>query len=115
MNISENTILWFCSDNGGLKNIFPETVGGLKGSKGTLWEGGIRVPSIIEWPAIIKQSKITNYPASTMDIFPTIAEITGIDNSDMITPIDGISLSPILKSNLKIRTVSYTHLRAHET
>lgn len=105
MNISENTILWFCSDNGGLKNIFPETVGGLKGSKGTLWEGGIRVPSIIEWPAIIKQSKITNYPASTMDIFPTIAEITGIDNSDMITPIDGISLSPILKSNLEIRNV----------
>ena len=40
-----------------------------------------------------------------MDIFPTIAEITGIDNSDMITPIDGISLSPILKSNLKIRNV----------
>ena len=42
MNISENTILWFCSDNGGLENIYPETVGGLKGSKGTLWEGGIR-------------------------------------------------------------------------
>ncbi len=98
MNISENTIIWFCSDNGGLKNILPETVGGLKGSKGTLWEGGIRVPAIIEWPALIKQNKITKYPASTMDIFPTIAEITGIDNTEMISPIDGISLLPIFNS-----------------
>ena len=105
MNISENTIIWFCSDNGGLKNIYPETVGGLKGSKGTLWEGGIRVPAIIEWPAVIKQNKVTNYPASTMDIFPTIAEIIGIDDSNMTSPIDGISLFPILNSNIEKRKV----------
>ena len=105
MNISENTILWFCSDNGGLKNIYPETVGGLKGSKGTLWEGGIRVPAIIEWPAFIKQNRATKYPASTMDIFPTIAEIVGIDDSNMIRPIDGISLLPILNTTLEKREV----------
>lgn len=105
MNISENTIIWFCSDNGGLKNIYPETVGGLKGSKGTLWEGGIRVPAIIEWPAVIKQNKVTKYPASTMDIFPTIAEIIGIDDSNMTSPIDGISLFPILNSNIEKRKV----------
>ena len=66
MGISENTILWFCSDNGGLdKGISPPTVGGLKGFKGSMWEGGLRVPSIIEWPSMIKPKK-TNYPASTM-------------------------------------------------
>ena len=41
--------LWYCSDNGGLKNISPSTVGNLRGGKNTMWEGGLRVPAIIEW------------------------------------------------------------------
>ena len=105
MNVSKNTIIWYCSDNGGLKNINPETVGGLKGFKGSIWEGGIRVPSIIEWPIMIKQNRITTYPASTMDIFPTIADIVGIDELDMITPIDGISLLPMMNSKLEKREI----------
>jgi len=102
MGISKNTILWFCSDNGGLKKIQPETVGGLKGFKGSLWEGGIRVPAIIEWPSIIKH-KITSFPASTMDIFPTIADILGLTESDIQGPIDGISLLSIFNSNIDKR------------
>ena len=105
MNVSDNTIIWYCSDNGGLKNINPETVGGLKGFKGSLWEGGIRVPAIIEWPLIIKETKTTAYPASTMDIFPTIIDIVGIDKLDMINPIDGISLLPIINSNIEKREI----------
>ena len=50
----ENTILWYCSDNGGLKDISPPSVGGLRGYKTTIWEGGLRVPAIIEWPKMIK-------------------------------------------------------------
>ena len=105
MNVSNNTILWFCSDNGGLKNIYPETVGGLKGFKGSIWEGGIRVPAIIEWPLMIKKKQTTVYPASTMDIFPTIADIAQIDKVDMIQPIDGISLLPIINSNFEKREI----------
>ena len=105
MNVSNNTIIWFCSDNGGLKNIYPETVGGLKGFKGSIWEGGIRVPAIIEWPLMIKKKQTTAYPASTMDIFPTIADIAQIDKVDMIQPIDGISLLPIINSNFEKREI----------
>ncbi len=102
LGLEENTILWFCSDNGGLRDIEPTTVGGLRGSKGTIWEGGLRVPSILEWPAMI-EPKVTNYPASTMDIFPTIAELLDLPDSDLIQPIDGISLKPIFSENLKQR------------
>ena len=103
LGISENTLLWFCSDNGGLDSgISPSTVGGLKGFKSSMWEGGLRVPSIIEWPSMIKPKK-TNYPASTMDIFPTIAEIVGLPESGMLKPIDGVSIVPVFNSKIKKR------------
>ena len=102
LGISNNTILWFNSDNGGLgkkQNISPSTVGGLKGQKGDIWEGGIRVPSIIEWPSVIK-SRISTYPSSTMDIFPTIVDILNLPDSTMLMPLDGESLFPLFNSKL---------------
>ena len=102
LGISNNTILWFNSDNGGLgkkQNISPSTVGGLKGQKGDIWEGGIRVPSIIEWPSVIK-SRISTYPSSTMDIFPTIVDILNLSDSTMLMPLDGESLFPLFNSKL---------------
>jgi arylsulfatase A-like enzyme len=62
------------------------------------------VPAIIEWPSIIKH-KITSFPASTMDIFPTIAEIVGLTESDIQGPIDGISLLSIFNSNINKRNL----------
>ena len=102
LGLENNTILWYCSDNGGLRNISPPSVGGLRGYKTTIWEGGIRVPAIIEWPKMIKP-KVTNYPASTMDIFPTIADILNLPDTDLLKPIDGITLKPIFKNNLSNR------------
>tara|TARA_B100000767_G_scaffold105747_1_gene101517 strand:+ start:6532 stop:7956 length:1425 start_codon:yes stop_codon:yes gene_type:complete len=104
LGISDNTILWFCSDNGGLDRISPSTVGELKGFKNTMWEGGLRVPAIIEWPLGIK-SKVSSYPASTMDIVPTILDIVGISHSKMLKPIDGISLKPLFNSQIKKRVL----------
>ena len=102
LGLEKNTILWYCSDNGGLRNILPSTVGGLRGSKTTIWEGGLRVPAVIEWPQVIKP-RITHYPASTMDIFPTIADILDLPETDLLKPVDGISLKPIFKNDIKNR------------
>ncbi len=103
MKIEDNTLVWFNSDNGGLPNFGPETVGGLRGYKGKIYEGGLRVPCIIEWPAEIKQSRITDYPASTMDIFPTIADLVELPESDMVLPVDGASIKELFTTDLNKR------------
>lgn len=92
----------FCSDNGGLPGITPETVGGLRGFKGSVFEGGIRVPGIIEWPSVI-QPRVTNYPACVMDLFPTVADIVGLPEYAMTKPVDGLSLQPLFVKELAER------------
>ncbi len=104
MNISDNTLVWFNSDNGGLKAFGPATVGGLKGYKGEMYEGGLRVPAIIEWPAVIKNEHISDFPAATMDIFPTIADIAGLPQSSMVHPVDGISITQLFEKEMGLRT-----------
>lgn len=104
MDMEENTLVWFNSDNGGLKYFGQETVGGLRGFKNDFYEGGLRVPAVIEWPAIIKPDRVTDYPASTMDIFPTIAEIAGLPETCMISPIDGISIKKLFRADIETRT-----------
>lgn len=94
LGLAPNTLLVFCSDNGGLPNITPETGGGLRGHKGSVFEGGIRVPGIIEWPAVIRP-RVTSYPACVMDLFPTVADILGLPASALGKPVDGISLKPL--------------------
>jgi arylsulfatase A-like enzyme len=101
---ADNTLVWYCSDNGGLPGIKPDTVGGLRGNKGSVWEGGLRVPGVIEWPARI-EPRITNYPASTMDIFPTVADTLGLPESVFVKPVDGVSLSPLFKQKIAERKI----------
>ena len=98
LGIANNTLFWFCSDNGGLPKIKPATVGGLRGFKGSVYEGGLRVPAIVEWPAEIKP-RVTKFPACTIDIFPTLADIIGLPDSVMTAPVDGISLRKIFSSD----------------
>jgi arylsulfatase A-like enzyme len=103
LKVADNTLVWFNSDNGGLHHFGSQTVGGLRKFKGSVYEGGIRVPCIIEWPETIKFSRITNYPSSTMDIFPTIAEVVGLDASNMGAPIDGTSISKLFETDILSR------------
>jgi arylsulfatase len=99
MDLSQNTIVWFNSDNGGLPQGGKEGVGGLRGFKGSVYEGGLRVPCIIEWPEEIEGGQISSYPASTLDIFPTIYSILGLPKNSMIQPVDGASIKPIFNNN----------------
>lgn len=92
LEIEKQTLLWYCSDNGGLPKITPPTTGGLRGNKGQIYEGGLRVPGIIEWPGTI-QPRQTDYPASVMDMMPTILELAGKDHPAPNRPKDGISLT----------------------
>jgi len=96
--VAENTLLFFCSDNG------PEgdepggrhagSAGPFKGRKRSLFEGGVRVPGIAEWPGTITPGA-TDYPAVTSDYLPTILEILGLSLPDP-RPIDGVSFLPVL-------------------
>lgn len=100
LNISEETLLWFSSDNGGK---FPvANNGGLREQKGTLWEGGIRVPALVEWPGKI-ENKISRIPTGTIDIFPTLLELAGLGSTEPKHPIDGISLAPLFKGEMDSR------------
>ncbi len=96
LGLEQNTLIWFCSDNGGLSKIDPPTVGGLRGHKGTLYEGGVRVPAVMEWPLCIKEPAVTMFPSSTLDMLPTICEITGVPQPSI--PLDGISLVPVIRN-----------------
>ncbi len=94
LGIADNTMIVFNSDNGGLPEIKPNTTGGLRGFKASVYEGGLRVPGIIEWPAVIAP-RVTSHPACTMDLFPTVAEIAGLPEDSFIQPLDGVSLKPL--------------------
>ncbi len=96
LKIADNTLVWYCSDNGGLNGFGPDTMGGLRGSKNTMYEGGLRVPGILEWPAKIPQGRVSDVPAGTVDIFPTLADIAGLPSSSWIEPQDGMSLLPLI-------------------
>ena len=113
LGLAENTLLWFCSDNGGLPEIRPGTVGHLRGFKGSVYEGGLRVPGIIEWPAVITKPRATSHPAGTFDIFPTIAEITKLPDTALLKPLDGISIRPLFTSELAERpkAMGFRHTR----
>jgi len=100
LGIAENTLLAFTSDNGpeGKKDS-PGSAGDLTGRKRSLREGGIRVPGLIEWPALIKSARRTSFPAGTMDYFPTIIDLVGYKMPDT-RPIDGVSLLTCIEKEI---------------
>ncbi len=97
--IHENTILWYCSDNGGLREL--GATGG-RGHKGQVYEGGLRVPAILDWPARIPGPRNTAVPCNTSDIYPTLLEIVG-GRMDGQPPLDGLSLVPLLHGEMTVR------------
>ncbi|MGC4034734.1 MAG: sulfatase [Chitinophagaceae bacterium] len=104
--IRNNTVILFLTDNGGLALTPPR--GGvhltqnapLRAGKGSVYEGGIRVPLIVRFPPIVKPGTITHYPTIVEDVFPAILELAGIDKSKVVQTIDGKSFVPVLKKPL---------------
>src|SRR3954451_12782539 len=95
LKLDDNTFVVFTSDNGPW---FGGSTGGLRGMKGTSWEGGYRVPFIARWPGMIPVGHISDQPAIMMDLFTTTLRIAGIAApADRV--IDGADISPILTSN----------------
>ena len=103
--VDKNTMIWFCSDNGpaargggpGLEAGERQqgSTSGLRGRKGTLYEGGIRVPGILVWPEVVKEHRVSDMPAVTSDYFPTILDILNI-KLDKEPEFDGTSLKNLI-------------------
>ncbi|MFW6286637.1 MAG: sulfatase [Candidatus Sumerlaeota bacterium] len=94
--IAENTMLWFHSDNG----VLPEGNSDgdpFQGYKSDLWEGGIRVPGMVEWPGRLAARRIENFPVCTTDIFPTILDVLGLRPDGLVRPIDGQSVWKLIR------------------
>ena len=105
--ISDRTLIIFTSDNGPAG---PGSAGLLRGKKGTIFEGGHRVPTVMCWPGHIEAGRVSNETAMTMDLLPTIAAVTGAaQRKDSV--LDGINLFPHLVkgSSLPSRALFWQH------
>ncbi len=100
--LDKNTWVIFTSDNGGLSTLYrknaPTSNDPLRAGKGWCYEGGIRVPLIIEGPGVKNPGRATNQPAISMDFFTTILNIAGVEHEDN----DGVDLLPLLTKNKPI-------------
>ncbi len=101
LGLRQNTLLWYCSDNGALPKV--GSAGSRRGSKGSIYEGGLAVPALLEWPAKFPDPKVFSEPCVTSDILPTLLDVAGLD-PDKSRPLDGISLMPLLEGAQKHRT-----------
>ena len=90
--VLDNTLVIFTSDNG---PFFEGGTGGLRGGKGTSWDGGYRVPLIAGWPAVISPGRVTAAMAMNIDVLPTIADILGLEPAAAV--VDGRSLLPVFR------------------
>lgn len=125
LGIADNTLVWFTSDNGGTpsrdypadcsadldpdltsdesvalgcyRGVRPSSTGHLRGYKKDFYEGGLRVPTIVEWPAGI-EPRVSNFPAGTVDMFPTLIDVAGLSPDSINKVHDGISLAQVFKS-----------------
>ncbi|NOY36429.1 MAG: arylsulfatase [Chlorobi bacterium] len=102
LGLDHNTVIFFTSDNGptynrlgGSDSDFFHSSGPFRGRKGSVYEGGIRVPLVVRWPGKIIARMVSDHIGAFQDVMPTLLEITG--NKNRVPPdIDGISFTPTL-------------------
>jgi arylsulfatase A-like enzyme len=102
LGLSDSTVVVFLSDNGGLSTYAGDLTAGatsnlpLRAGKGWLYEGGIRAPLIIRWPGALGAGGVSDTPASSTDIYPTLLAMAGLEARPE-QHVDGMSLAPILR------------------
>ncbi|REK08945.1 MAG: hypothetical protein DWQ37_18945 [Planctomycetota bacterium] len=104
LKLSENTLVIFSSDNGGVGGYRREGVDArdvtdnapLRGGKGMLYEGGVRVPYIFRWPGVVAEDALCDEPINSVDLYPTLVEITG--GTPPVLELDGVSYRRLLAS-----------------
>ena len=114
--IADNTVVIFTSDNGGLTqrygkhDRFTENIP-LRRGKGSAYEGGVRVPTIIRWPGVTKPASICDEPIMTIDYYPMMLDLTGAKgNSKHNASVDGVSIARLLRdSTAEIDRSLYWH------
>lgn len=115
LGIDKNTLVVFTSDNGGLtvrevpafaKHTPPTTNEPLRAGKGYIYEGGIREPFIVDWPAVVPAGRNSNVPVIGQDLFNTLMEATGLEERTD----DGISILPVLKGQEIAERNLYWHM-----
>ena len=95
LDLADNTVVVFSSDNGpheAFTNALP-----FRGSKGMLYEGGIRVPLFVRWPGVVEPGSVCEEPVQHIDFYPTFAEIGNAEHPEDHL-VDGESFAPLLKS-----------------
>lgn len=101
MDLLDKTTIIFTSDNGGLMYTTSNSIPGtnnfpLRLGKGNIHEGGIRVPCIVHWPGKIEENTVSDEVICSIDFFPTILDMLGVDHQSKEKPVDGKSLLPVL-------------------
>lgn len=101
--LAKNTVILFMSDNGGFS--MPPRAGEpfthntpLRSGKGSVYEGGIRVPMLVKFPGVTKAGSVCNQPVIIEDYFPTILDIAGIKKRNLVQTIDGKTFLPLLRN-----------------
>jgi arylsulfatase A-like enzyme len=102
-DLADDTILWFCSDNGPSYIHDYNSAGPFQGKKATIWEGGVRVPSIVEWPKHLIGGRTIDAPISTSDFYPTLLAVAGVEATDDQPILDGIDVLPLLQGEREER------------
>jgi arylsulfatase A-like enzyme len=107
LGLERNTFIFFCSDNGANKN---GSNGALAGYKGSLWEGGHRVPAVAYWPGRIKAGTTTDQTVIGMDLFATMMSIAGVKPLASLK-LDSVDLLPMLTEGARLpeRTIFWRY------
>lgn len=100
LGLEQNTLVICISDNGGILHSFPSNNGPLRGGKGETYEGGIRVPAMMQWPAVIPGGLVSKADAAAFDVFNTVLEAAGVaaPQKNGRFAVQGVSLLPHLRA-----------------
>ncbi len=111
--LADSTVVIFSSDNGGnmydaVDGVYPTSNAPLRGGKGNNYEGGVRVPLIVKWPGVTGAGTRSEHIVSTVDFFPTILDVLGVEGVPEVH-VDGTSFAPALLGKSSPRAPVISH------